>query len=151
MSGRSGYWKTGALSDRSGPRTDEVEVSLLEPGYGESILVHTSKGEWLVVDSCRGADGEPAALSYLRGMDLNPSMAVKMVVAMHWHDDYVHGMAQIVSAGRSAHFRCASALKTDEFLGLVGGRTKRDHSAFGSGVRDLRSGVPRLVPSSGTG
>ena len=50
-----------------------MELSLLGPGYGESVLLHTSEGEWLVVDSCLGADGEPAAMNDLRGMEVDPS------------------------------------------------------------------------------
>ena len=96
---------------------------MLGPGYGEGVLVHAGGGEWLVVDSCLGADGEPAALNYLRGLDVDPSTTVKMVVATHWHDDHIRGMARLVAACPSARFCCASALKTDEFLGVAGGLT----------------------------
>ena len=122
-----------------GPRDDEVEVSLLGPGYGESVLVHTGEGEWLVVDSCLDSDGEPTALNYLRGMDVDPSTAVKMVVSTHWHDDHIRGMARLISACSSARFCCASALKTDEFLGVAGGLTTKDYSEFGSGLREIQA------------
>ena len=112
---------------------------MLGPGYGESILVHTGDGQWLVVDSCLGADGEPVALSYLREMDVDPATAVTMVVATHWHDDHVRGMAKLVSACVSARFCCAGALKTDEFLGVAGGLARRDHGEFGRGVREIHS------------
>ena len=69
------------MSDRSGPGGEEVEVSLLGPGNGESVLVHSGEGQWLVVDSCLGPDGEPAALNYLREMNVDPSATVKIVVA----------------------------------------------------------------------
>ena len=123
----------------SGPRSDEVEVSLLGPGYGESIVVHTGEEEWLVVDSCLDADGKPAALGYLRSMDVDPSTAVKMVVATHWHDDHIRGMARLITACPSARFCCAGALKTDEFLGVAGGLTKKDYSEFGPGVREIHA------------
>ncbi len=34
------------------PEPDEIEVSLIGPGYGESVLVHLGDGEWVVADSC---------------------------------------------------------------------------------------------------
>lgn len=92
-----------------------------------------------MVDSCLDTDGKPAALNYPRGMDVDPYTAVKMVVATHWHDDHIRGMARLVDACPSARFCCASALKTDEFLGVAFGLTKRDYSQFGLGVREIHA------------
>ena len=114
-----------------------MEVSLLGPGYGESVLVHTGEGEWLVVDSCLAEDGEPAALNYLRKIGVDPSTAVKLVVATHWHDDHIRGMTRLVAECPSARFCCASALRADEFLGVAGGMTRRDFSKWGLGVREI--------------
>ena len=136
VSGRSGCWKSGTLSDHSGPRSDVVEISSLGPGYGESVLVHSGAEEWLVVDSCLSTDGEPAASNYLRGMDVDLSTAVKMVVATLWHDDHILKMARLLAACTSVHFCCASALKTDEFLGVAAGLTKSAYSQFRPGVRE---------------
>lgn len=49
--GRIGCTSGGVLSELTGPRLDEIEVSLLGPGYGESVVVHMGGGEWMVVDS----------------------------------------------------------------------------------------------------
>ena len=73
----------GVLSELTGPRPDEIEVSLLGPGYGESVVVHLGDGEWMVVDSCTGRDGEPAALKYLDRIGVDPGSAVRMIVATH--------------------------------------------------------------------
>ena len=59
------------------PRSDEVEITLFGPGYGESVVVHAGGGEWLVVDSCLRADGEPAALGYRCELNIDPAAAVK--------------------------------------------------------------------------
>ena len=121
------------------PRRDEVEVSLFGPGYGESVLVHAGEGQWLVVDSCLGADGESAVLSYLRGIDIDPSTAVKLIVATHWHDDHIRGLERLVTACSSARFCCPIALKTDEFLSVAAGLARRDHSILGRSVSEIHA------------
>ena len=50
------------------PSEDEVEITLLGPGYGESIVVHIGHGRWIVVDSCINDAGEPQALEYLQAI-----------------------------------------------------------------------------------
>ena len=70
------------------PSEDEVEVALLGPGYGESIVAHFGQGEWLIVDSCINDAREPQALEYLRAIGVEPDEAVSLIVATHWHDDH---------------------------------------------------------------
>ena len=64
-------------------------------GPDTGVLVHTGEGEWLVVDSCLAEDGEPAALNCPHKIDLDPSTAVKLVVATHRHEDQIRGMTRI--------------------------------------------------------
>ena len=78
------------------PSKDEVEVTLLGPGYGESIVVHFGQGEWIIVDSCINDAREPQALEYLRAIGVEPDEAVSLIVATHWHDDHIRGMAKVV-------------------------------------------------------
>lgn len=50
------------------PGADEVEFTLLGPGYGESAVVHLGAGAWMIVDSfvvSESGHGVPAALRYL--------------------------------------------------------------------------------------
>ena len=127
------------MSSHEGPGRDEIEVSLVGPGYGESVLIHIGAGDWLVVDSCVGADGRPVALQYLHQLGVNPASAVKMIVATHWHDDHIRGMAQLVKACSSARFCCASALGKKEFLSATAGLAQTDISAVGYGAREIYS------------
>ena len=127
------------MTDSKAPRPDEIEVSLLGPGYGESVLIHLGDGDWLVVDSCVGADGRPVALQYLHRLGVNPASAVKMIVATHWHDDHIRGMSQLVKACSSARFCCASALGKKEFLSATAGLAQRDFSEVGYGAREIYS------------
>jgi beta-lactamase superfamily II metal-dependent hydrolase len=99
------------------PEQDEVEVSIFGPGKGESIAVHTGAGEWLIVDSCVDQKtGQIPVLNYLRGMGVNVSEDVHLVVGTHAHDDHIAGLARVLDACRNATFVCSSALTADEFF-----------------------------------
>lgn len=102
------------------PAIDEVEVSLFGPGFGESIVIHLGFNEWLIVDSCiEGNLKTPAPLNYLRRIGVDPSQAVKLIVATHWHDDHVGGLAEVFKRCISAKFVCSGALNSDEFFTLA--------------------------------
>ena len=103
-----------------GPANDEVEVSTFGPGYGETVIVHLGLGDWLIVDSCINKSAKiPAGISYLRKLGINPSNAVKIVLASHWHDDHIRGLASVFEECQVAQFFCAASLRAPEFLTLV--------------------------------
>ena len=89
----------------SPPDPHQIEVSVFGPGKGESIVAHLGDGDWIVVDSCvnRKTD-EPAALEYLRLLNVDVASRVRLVVATHWHDDHIRGLARILDAAKSARF-----------------------------------------------
>ena len=101
------------------PRSDEFELTLLGPGYGECVAIHYGHGEWIVVDSCLDEDGRPAALTYLRELNVDVRSAVRRVVVTHWHDDHIRGIAQVVRECAMADFVCPAGFKSPEFLTLV--------------------------------
>lgn len=106
-------------SDSSPPRSDEIEISVFGPGYGESVLVHVGNGRWIVVDSCiDGASRRPKALQYLEKLGVDPKVAIPIVIATHWHDDHIRGMHQLFMAASSAYFVCSPVLTRNEFLAL---------------------------------
>ena len=119
------------------PANGELEITLFGPGYGESIALHIGDGSWVLVDSCLGPAGEPRALQYLTDLGVDPARDVRLIVATHWHDDHIRGMAKLVTACGNAVFCCASVLRTREFLGMVGALEHRGLSSTGSGVREL--------------
>jgi len=126
------------------PEDDEFEIILLGPGYGESIVLHVGNGVWVVVDSCLDRDGRPGALRYLEGIGLEPAQSVALIVATHWHDDHIRGMARLVELCPNAQFCCASVLCKEEFLTLVGALEGRHFSATGSGLREIHGVFSRL-------
>lgn len=104
----------------SPPRNNELELSLFGPGVGESAVVHLGNGRWMIVDSCRsGKEGCPAALEYLERIGVNIEHDVRLIVATHWHDDHIRGLATLVKRATNAEFICSAALLCEEFLTLV--------------------------------
>src|SRR5439155_3344773 len=102
------------------PEPDELEVSLFGTGFGECVVAHLGCGDWIIVDSCFAPDGKTsAALAYLKCLGVSLATAVKRVVATHWHNDHVRGLAQTMQECASAKFICSQALFTKEFIALT--------------------------------
>jgi hypothetical protein len=103
------------------PLSDEFEVSIFGPGWGEAIAVHVGRGEWLLADSCRNPDDRSVmSVSYLNSIGVDASSAVKWIVASHWDDDHVRGLAETVDICEAADFYCSSALRAREVLAVIG-------------------------------
>ena len=119
------------------PAKEEFELTLFGSGYGESIAVHFGNGKWAIVDSFLDSDGTPIALQYLENIGIRPAEAVALIVATHWHDDHIRGIARLVELCPAAQFCCASAFCRDEFLTVIGTLEGNHFSASGSGLREL--------------
>jgi hypothetical protein len=102
------------------PDKDEIDVVVVGPGFGESILVHIGDGDWIIVDSCLdSSSNRPAALVFFEHIGVEPTTAVKLICASHWHDDHVGGIADLFQACASAEFACSAALNRGEFVELA--------------------------------
>ena len=121
------------------PGKNEFELTLLGPGYGESVVLHVGGGVWVIVDSCVDTNGTPQALRYLESIDVDPAKAVELIVATHWHDDHIRGIAKLVGICNRAAFSCASVLLCKEFLSVVGALEGRPPSGRGSGLKEIHS------------
>ena len=53
------------------------------------------------------------ALEYLQRIGHNPASSVRLIVATHWHDDHIRGLAEVVRTCAAADFYCSSALRTN--------------------------------------
>src|SRR4051794_14613649 len=97
------------------PEFEEVEITVLGPGYGESVVVHLGDGDWAIVDSCidRATD-LPASIAYLRSIGVDPTSAVRLVVISHWHDDHIRGLTSTVTACPEARVVCSAAMHDSE-------------------------------------
>ena len=135
---------TGSLAARSAPRQNEFEVTLFGPGYGESLVLHIGDGNWVIIDSCIDSEGNPRALKYLDSISVNPTQAVKLIVATHWHDDHIRGMNELVEICCNSSFCCATALCNQEFLAAIAALEGRHFSFNGSGVREIYRVITQL-------
>jgi beta-lactamase superfamily II metal-dependent hydrolase len=131
-------------------RSDEFEISLFGPGYGECAVIHLGANQWVIVDSCRDQTKRSVVpLDYLARIGVDPSVSVRLVLATHWHDDHVRGLGEVVDACTRARFVCASALTKNEFVTMV--MRYEDGSArtpSGSGVREMYRVLRRLAENS---
>jgi hypothetical protein len=119
------------------PKLDEVEITLLGPGFGESLAIHLGFERWIIIDSCLDSEtGEPAALLYLRSIGVDAAKSVSHIIATHWHDDHVGGLSEVVAACINAQFCCAAALTSSEFLNLVAAFNKRT-IALSTGLSEI--------------
>lgn len=123
------------------PSSDVIEISLIGPGYGESIVIHVGDGEWIIVDSCidsssRSRDGS-SAVAYLTELGVDLSVQVSHVIATHWHDDHIGGLSEVVSRCESANFCCAMALRRQEFLGFAAVYAQADIALSASSTREI--------------
>ena len=120
------------------PRSDQIEITLIGPGYGECILLHVGSNNWIIIDSCIDSrTGEPAALSYFSKLGVDPSESVRLVIATHWHDDHIRGLSRVLSTCKKAKFCCSVALTRDEFIGMVLDYESRNVIEASSGVREI--------------
>lgn len=108
------------------PKPDQIEISLFGPGYGEGLLLHVGDNNWLIIDSSIDPlSKQPSLLEYLQKIGVDPSKRVKLVVATHWHDDHIRGLAEIYRRCELAEFVTSAALRSDEFLTVVNALGKR--------------------------
>jgi len=105
---------------RSGPRSDEIEISVFGPGYGECILFHLGSNNWAIIDSCMLSDrGDPAPIAYLRDLGIDYTKAVSLVIVTHWHDDHIRGIATVIDRCQKAEVVLSAALESRDFLRLA--------------------------------
>jgi len=95
-------------------------MTVFGPGVGECIVLHLGGGDWIVIDSCRSPVGdEPAALAYLRSIGVDPRESVRRIVATHWHDDHIQGLAALVRECSNAQLVMSNALSAEHFFQML--------------------------------
>jgi beta-lactamase superfamily II metal-dependent hydrolase len=125
------------MSNRA-PKLDEIEISVIGPGYGESILIHIGNNQWLIIDSCiRPHKKKAASIEYLNSIGVDASESVKLIVATHWDDDHIRGLGEIFKFCTKATFICSDALNSIEFLTLIDMHSDRWDLKETSGVKEF--------------
>ena len=96
------------------PKPEQIEVSIFGRGNGESILVHLGDRNWIVVDSLLSG-GKPVPLIYFDHIGVMADQEIKLVLASHWHDDHIKGLADVFDVATSAFCSFPTALLKDKF------------------------------------
>ena len=132
------------LGQLAPPASDDLEISIFGPGYGESIVLHIGNGQWILVDSClEPVSGDAVALRYLTDLGVDVESSVRFIVATHWHDDHIRGLARVLDRCKSAKVAISEALTREEFLTLVSFYRKRA-TATSSSLKEL-AGVLQIL------
>lgn len=113
-------------------------------------MIHVGAEEWLVVDSCVDEHNQVVALAYLSALGVDTSRQVVRVVATHWHDDHVGGIARVLASADGAPFCCSEALRPQEFLALVEALAARSMITR-SGVSEFAAVIETLKRRKHTG
>lgn len=118
------------------PAVGEIEISLFGRGFGEAIAIHFGDGRWMLVDSLVEESGQPVALRYLAEIGVDPAR-VELIVASHWHDDHVAGLARIYAACPAALMVLPAALRSSEMDAFRGEARRHSAGRVSSGVGEL--------------
>jgi len=129
---------SGGNEKGKAPRLHEVEVSVFGTGFGESIVVHLGLDRWIVIDSCKNPNSKrPVALEYLNQIGVNIPERVLLVVATHWDDDHIGGLAEVFTFAEKAVFACPATVNYDEFKQILATVTGTRHLPGGSGADEM--------------
>jgi beta-lactamase superfamily II metal-dependent hydrolase len=90
---------------------------------------------WIVIDSF-SFGGKIAPLEYLKGLGVSPER-IRLILATHWHDDHVRGLAGLYEAANEADLAFSLALESDEFVKFVREQEAGLPGPFTSGVTEL--------------
>ena len=121
------------------PDSDQFELTLFGPGYGECAVVHVGANRWIVVDSCLDTTTrKPAVLEYFNAIGISAQEAVRLIVISHWHDDHVRGLSDIVSSCPNALVCCSLALTKNEFLAYILNYENIMTQTTSSGVSEIK-------------
>lgn len=101
-------------ADLRAPKDDEIEVTIIGQGVGESILIHTGDGNWLIVDTFEisgfpdDAGPAPAPIQYLRDIGVDPRESVEGICITHPHSDHYGGIRTVIeeSEARDGSLPC---------------------------------------------
>jgi beta-lactamase superfamily II metal-dependent hydrolase len=122
------------------PADRQIEVSVFGPGYGECVVAHLGNNDWVVIDSCMEHRSKRAvALEYLETLGIDIASAVRLVVATHWDDDHILGLAEICRASATAKFVCSGAMTSEQFQSILATWRLRSFLPGGSGVDEMDS------------
>ena len=127
------------MIDRQAPSATELEVSVFGRGFGKSILVHVGDAQWILINSLTDDDGVPSPLRYLSEISVDPKVALRLILATHWHDDHIEGLSEIYRAAPNATLAMPQAMNKAEVSAFVNRVAVGGSGRISSGVQELNN------------
>jgi beta-lactamase superfamily II metal-dependent hydrolase len=125
------------IADLNIPSSDQIEVSVFGPSFGESVVVHYGGGKWLIVDSCVSPGSkEPVALEYLNKIGVECD-TVQFIFITHWHSDHIGGAAKLVEKCANAKICIPASFTKSEFISFLAGYNDPTQASLGNGVDEI--------------
>ncbi len=90
----------------------------------------------MAVDSCVGPDRQPIALSYLRQIGATQD-ALKLILASHWHDDHVRGIAELARSYPRAEFHMSTVFNNVEAFAFLAAHASLNSGRLSRGCNEL--------------
>jgi hypothetical protein len=125
------------MIDRTAPSATEIEVSVFGRRFGESVLIHLGDAQWILIDSLVDNDGVPSPLRYLSEIGVDPRVALRLIVATHWHDDHIEGLSEIYRQAPNAVFAMPQAMTFSEVQAFIAQARVGGSEKISSGVQEL--------------
>lgn len=98
------------------PASDEIEVTVIGPGFGEAVIVHIGQGKWFIVDSCaKSTSADPEPLTYLKSIGVSFDQVFAVFIT-HWDDDHCKGIAKIAEECSNAKLVMAKTFVEKDFF-----------------------------------
>lgn len=119
------------------PANDQIEITIIGPGFGEAIVVHIGDGKWVAIDSCAmPGNTVSASLEYLLELGVDPNNVVA-IVATHWDDDHIRGLSQLVATCKSAEIIVTDVFIAKDFVTYARLHAKPMTAQVRSGVHEI--------------
>jgi len=118
------------------PAPSEIEVSIFGRGYGEAIAIHVGDGRWLAIDSIAESK-KSVTLLYLKELGVDVANKLEVIVATHWHDDHVRGLAHLFTAAERAEIIVPLAMLDKEFIKFAASFSNQNSAKFSTGVEEF--------------
>ncbi len=124
-------------------KNNNFELVIFGSGYGECILVKLKNDYWAVIDSLLDYNKEPIAYSYLKKLGLIPEKVIKLIIASHFHDDHIKGMAKLIKKCVNSDFALSASLSTEDFFIIIELKN-HDRAPTKSGINELNEIIQTL-------
>jgi hypothetical protein len=118
------------------PSDDEIEISIFGKGYGEAIAIHVGDRRWIAIDSVE-INQSSITRYYLEGIGHAPADHLDVIVATHWHDDHVRGIADLFEVSAKAEIIVPAAMLKSEFIKFAASFGSQSTGRFTSGVQEF--------------